>query len=160
MTHCLWDRLVFGKVKAMLGGNVKLMITGSAPISGEVLDFLKVAFCCQVLEGYGMTETSGGSVTTVPGDPNAGGIVGGPLQNVKVRLRDLPEMGYLSTDKPHPRGEVCFWGPSLTPGYFKNPEKTAELYEGEWLKSGDVGMVYPNGAIKIIDRAKNIFKLS
>ena len=55
------------------------MVTGSAPISGEVLDFLKVAFCCQVLEGYGMTETSGGSVTTVPGDPNAGGIVGGPL---------------------------------------------------------------------------------
>ena len=46
VTHCLWDKLVFGKVKAMLGGNVKLMITGSAPISGEVLDFLKVAFCC------------------------------------------------------------------------------------------------------------------
>lgn len=46
VTHCLWDALVFKKVKAMLGGNVKLMITGSAPISGEVLDFLKVAFCC------------------------------------------------------------------------------------------------------------------
>jgi len=46
VTHCVWDKLVFSKVKAMLGGNVKLMITGSAPISGEVLDFLKIAFCC------------------------------------------------------------------------------------------------------------------
>jgi len=107
-----------------------------------------------------MTETSGGSVTTVPGDPNAGGIVGGPLQNVKIRLRDLPEMGYMSNDKPYPRGEVCFWGPSIMSGYFKNPEKTAEAFHGEWMLSGDVGMVLDNGAVKIIDRAKNIFKLS
>lgn len=79
----------------MLGGNVKLMVTGSAPISGEVLDFLKVVFCCNILEGYGMTETSGGSFATMPGDPISG-IVGGPMQNVKCRLKDIPEMGYTS----------------------------------------------------------------
>jgi len=77
-----------------------------------------------------------------------------------MRLKDIPEMSYYSTDKPNPRGEVCFWGPSVTKGYFKNPEKTAEAFHGEWLRSGDVGMVLPNGALKIVDRAKNIFKLS
>ena len=77
-THCLWDKLVFGKVKQMLGGRVRMMITGSAPISGDVLDFLKVCFCCEISEGYGMTETSAGSVITQYGDPVTG-HVGGPL---------------------------------------------------------------------------------
>jgi long-chain acyl-CoA synthetase len=79
-----------------LGGNVRLMLTGSAPISKDVLDFLKICFCCEFLEGYGMTETSAGSCTTFPGDPLSG-HVGGPVANVKIRLRDIPEMNYLST---------------------------------------------------------------
>lgn len=68
-------------------------------------------------------------------------------------------MGYLSSDNP-PKGEVCFWGPSIMSGYYKNPEKTAEAFHNDWLCSGDVGMIQENMAIKIIDRAKNIFKLS
>jgi long-chain acyl-CoA synthetase len=68
-------------------------------------------------------------------------------------------MGYLHTNDP-PKGEVCFWGPSIMKGYFKNPEKTAEAFHNDWLLSGDVGQVNPNGSIKIVDRAKNIFKLS
>lgn len=158
VTHCLWDKIVFGKVKAMLGGQVRFMITGSAPISGDVLDFLKICFCCPIAEGYGMTETCAGSVLTVDGDPLSG-HVGGPVANVKIRLRDIPEMNYMSTSTP-PQGEVCFWGPSVMSGYFKNPEKTAETIVNGWLYSGDVGQVHPNGSIKIIDRAKNIFKLS
>ena len=67
-------------------------------------------------------------------------------------------MGYLSTNNP-PKGEVCMWGPSITKGYFKNEEKTNEAFVNGWLLSGDVGVLLPNGAIKIIDRAKNIFKL-
>jgi long-chain acyl-CoA synthetase len=156
--HCLWDKIVFKKIKAMVGGNVRLMLTGSAPISSEVLDFLKVCFCCPIYEGYGMTETSAGSVLTVAGDPLSG-HVGGPVANVKIRLRDIPEMNYMSTNNP-PQGEICFWGPSIMKGYFKNPEKTAETIVNGWLFSGDVGQVHPNGSIKIIDRAKNIFKLS
>ena len=135
------------------------MITGSAPIAGDVLDFLKVCFCCDILEGYGMTESSAGSFTTYYGDSETG-HVGGPVANVKVRLRDIPEMGYLHTNEP-PKGEICMKGSSIMQGYFKNDEKTREtLSDDGWLFSGDVGMILPNGAIKVIDRAKNIFKLS
>lgn len=157
--HEQYDAMVFAKMKGILGGNVKCMLTGSAPISKEVLDYLKVCFCCPVLEGYGMTETSAGSCITIAPDPKSG-HVGGPVANVKIRLRDIPEMNYLSTNNP-PSGEICFWGPSIMKGYFKNDEKTAEaLPDGEWLRSGDVGVVHPNMCIQIVDRAKNIFKLS
>ena len=61
INHCFYDKIVFSKIKAMFGGKVRLMLTGSAPISADVLDFLKVSFCCDILEGYGMTETSAGS---------------------------------------------------------------------------------------------------
>jgi long-chain acyl-CoA synthetase len=143
----------------MLGGNIRMMITGSAPISEDVLDFLKIAFCCDIIEGYGMTESSAGSVLRFYGDSSPGHC-GGPIMNVKVKLRDIPEMGYLSSNDP-PKGEICMKGSSIMKGYYLNPEKTAEaLSEDGWLYSGDVGMILPSGAIKIIDRAKNIFKLS
>lgn len=91
------------------------------------------------------------------------GHVGGPVANVKLRLRDIPEMGYVHQDpagKKNPQGEIMFWGPSIMKGYYKNPEKTAEcIDENGWLASGDVGEVRPDMTLKIIDRAKNIFKL-
>jgi long-chain acyl-CoA synthetase len=62
----------------MLGGRIRLMASGSAPISGEVLDFLKICFCCEISEAYGMTESSGGSTITYYGD-TVTGHVGGPL---------------------------------------------------------------------------------
>ena len=92
-------------------------------------------------------------------DPTAG-HVGGPFPCVKMRLRDIPEMDYYSTDE-NPRGELCIKGSSVFPGYYKAPDKTKEAFDEEgWLRTGDVAMVFPNGSIKIIDRAKNIFKLS
>jgi long-chain acyl-CoA synthetase len=66
--HGCYDKL-FKKVRALLGGRVRMMITGSAPIAGDVLDFLKVCFSCPIQEGYGMTETSAGSVITFADDP-------------------------------------------------------------------------------------------
>ena len=136
------------------------MATGSAPIEKAVLDFLKVAFSCPVIEGYGLTESATAGCGTDRFDPVAG-HVGGPREGAKLRLRDLPEMEYLSTDKPYPRGEICMKGPAMFSGYFKRPDKTAESFDSEgWYLTGDVGMVFPNGSVKIIDRSKNIFKLS
>jgi long-chain acyl-CoA synthetase len=82
------------------------------------------------------------------------------VPSMKVRLRDCVELGYLTTDNP-PRGEIQFKGVGVFAGYFRNPERTKEAFsEDGWVCSGDVGVILPNGAIKIIDRAKNIFKLS
>jgi long-chain acyl-CoA synthetase len=159
-THGCYDALIFKKVKALLGGRVRAMITGSAPIDLEVLNYLKVCFCVPIQEGYGLTETSAAATVTRAEDPNAG-HVGGPILSLRIRLKDVPEMGYTANDKPYPRGEVCMKGPSVFSGYFKRPDKTAEAFDDDnWFRSGDVGQVYPNGSIKIIDRAKNIFKLS
>jgi long-chain acyl-CoA synthetase len=112
----------------MLGGQVKALITASAPIDPNVLDFLKVCFCVPMFEGYGLTETSGGSSCTWAVDPIVG-HVGGPVPPVKWRLMDVPEMSYLHTDKPYPRGELCMKGATVFPGYYKRPDKTAEAFD-------------------------------
>ena len=107
-----------------------------------------------------MTETATAGAYTDLNDPLSGHI-GGPREAAKLRFKDLPEMEYLTTDKPYPRGEICMKGPAIFTGYYKRPEKTAECFDSEgWFLTGDVGMVYPNGSVKIIDRSKNIFKLS
>lgn len=134
------------------------MCSASAPISKDVYDFIRVVFSAEMREGYGMTETSGGSCTTFFGDPNSG-HVGGPVANCKIKLKDIPELGYLSTNIP-PSGEVCLFGSSVMTGYFKNEEKTNECIQNGWLMSGDVGRINDDMSLTIIDRAKNIFKLS
>jgi long-chain acyl-CoA synthetase len=150
---------VFSKVREKLGGEVRFIITGSAPIAPNLLEFLRIAFCCPVLEGYGQTETGCAGTRTQWGDTDTG-HVGIPQPSIEVKLVDVPEMNYFSTDDP-PRGEICFRGPTCTSGYYKNPEKTQELIdEHGWLHTGDVGCLFHNGNIKIIDRKKNIFKLS
>ena len=143
----------------MFGGNLKVLITGSAPISPEILNFFRVALSIPVAEVYGQTET--GAVTlTLPGDASTG-HVGGVLPIARVRVKDLPELEYLSSDKPYPRGELQIKTSQVIIGYFKNLEKTKELFDKDgWVNSGDVAQLLPNGSVRIIDRAKNIFKLS
>ena len=76
-SHALWDRLVFGKVQAVLGGRVRCVITASAPISPSTLTFLRVVFGCEVLEAYGQTECTGGFTMTLAGDYSKGHV--GPV---------------------------------------------------------------------------------
>jgi len=159
LTHSVWDTLVLSKIQQQLGGRVRLMLTGSAPISDKVLEFLRICFACPVVEGYGQTESSAGITSTLLWDTKTG-HVGVPFSCNEVKLVDVPEMNYTSKDEV-PRGEICFRGPNCTPGYFKDPEKTTELIDKKgWLHTGDIGAFLPDGTIKIIDRKKNIFKLS
>ena len=102
-THRFYNR-VFEPIKQMFGGNIKKMIVGSAPVSGEILTFFKIALGIHIHEGYGNTECSAPGTLTHPKDPTPG-HVGGPPPEMKVRLRDVPDMGYFTTDNP-PRGEV------------------------------------------------------
>ncbi|KAI3701985.1 hypothetical protein L6452_27532 [Arctium lappa] len=156
----IWDRLVFNKIKAKLGGRVRFMGSGASPLSPDIMDFLRVCFGCSVIEGYGMTETS--CVITIMEDgDNLSGHVGSPNPACEVKLADVPEMNYTSDDQPHPRGEICVRGPIVFQGYYKDEVQTREVIDDEgWLHTGDIGMWLPGGRLKIIDRKKNIFKLA
>ncbi|KAF9001906.1 hypothetical protein BDQ17DRAFT_1357697 [Cyathus striatus] len=160
-THALWDRLVFRKIQAVLGGQIKLVSSGSAPISPEVMDFLKIAFSCDVLEGYGMTETCATCSKTWPGDASASGTVGPPQPVNEVKLVDVPVMNYTSEDKPNPRGELCVRGVNCFTTYYKDDKNTKEAVDEDgWVHTGDVAEIDQHGRIKIIDRVKNIMKLA
>ncbi|KAI9486241.1 MAG: hypothetical protein EXX96DRAFT_495983 [Benjaminiella poitrasii] len=158
--HWIYDRLVFSKIRDILGGRVRFILSGSAPIADEVLDFLKICFSACVHEGYGQTENYCGGALTIFGD-NTPGVVGAPFPCSEVKLVDVPDMNYFSTDLPYPRGEICIRGNSIMKEYYKNPEKTAEAIDSEgWLHTGDIGMLDDAKRLAIIDRVKNIFKLS
>ncbi|PRQ42191.1 putative long-chain-fatty-acid--CoA ligase [Rosa chinensis] len=156
----MWDRLVFNKIKAKLGGRIRLMSSGASPLSPDVMDFLRVCFGCEVIEGYGMTETSCVISMTDEGDTLTG-HVGSPNAACEVKLVDVPEMNYTSEDQPYPRGEICVRGPIVFQGYYKDENQTKEVIDVEgWLHTGDIGLWLPGGRLKIIDRKKNIFKLA
>ncbi|KAJ3273995.1 hypothetical protein HDV01_003665 [Terramyces sp. JEL0728] len=158
--HSVWDYIVFGKIREKLGGRVKCMITGAAPISAEVTDFLKICFSIQLIEGYGQTETTAGTCTTIMKDISSGHI-GIPMPQCMVKLRDVPSMNYTSNDKPYPRGEICVKGTNVFKGYYKEPSKTAEtLSKDGWCFTGDIGYWDERGRLHIVDRVKNIFKLA
>ena len=160
-THSLYDSLIFNKMKNLLGGRVQLITTGSAAISPEILNFLKICFCCQIIEGYGQTE-NGGVICTCHFNDNEVGLVGGPVGCVSLKLVDVPEMNYFTghADKPS-CGEICYRGPCVMPQYFKDPESTSETIDEQgWVHSGDIGLVRPNGGFQLIDRKKSIFKLA
>ena len=164
--NILLDFLVFKEVRKSLGGNLRFMLVGSAPIDGYILNYLRCSLSVEIMEGYGQTEDVAGVLLSNTCDPITGHL-GGPGYWTEVKLIDQKELGYTVKNKDkegnlRPSGELCVRGPTLFKGYFKDEEKTKESIDKDgWLHSGDIAMIIPEhgNAMKIIDRVKNIFKM-
>uniref|UniRef100_A0A673YGE0 long-chain-fatty-acid--CoA ligase n=1 Tax=Salmo trutta TaxID=8032 RepID=A0A673YGE0_SALTR len=158
----LCNMLLFKKVKALLGGNIRMMLSGGAPLSSATQRFMNICFCCPVGQGYGLTETCGAGTITEVADYSTG-RVGAPLICCEVKLRDWVEGGYTSQDQPHPRGEIMIGGPNVTMGYYKSEHLNNDFWVDEqgqrWFCTGDVGEIHSDGCLQIVDRKKDLVKL-
>ncbi|MEM7247462.1 MAG: AMP-binding protein [Acidobacteriota bacterium] len=140
--------LIFGKVHALFGPQLRLMVSGGSPLDPKVQsDFLEMGLpLCQV---YGLTETTGGATFTPLADVEVA-TCGQPGQGVSVRI-----------DKPDAEGigEICIGGEILTPGYHGRPEATAALLQDGWLHTGDLGRITPQGNVQVTGRSKDVIVL-
>ncbi len=138
------DRLVFKKVRDALGGRLRYVISGGAPLAREIGEFF-YAMGVTIIEGYGLTETS--PVLTVnPPDRPLYGSVGQPLSNVEIKIAD--------------DGEILARGPNVMKGYWNLPEETAAALQDGWFHTGDVGVMSADGRLTITDRKKSLLVLS
>ena len=157
------DRLVCRKFRARLGGKIRGIFCGGALLSPETQRFIQACLNVPILQTYGATETIA-VATMMDFSDCSEGRSGAPAFGATVRLVDWEEGGYRPTDKPYPRGEVVVGGGSITAGYHKQEKVTADAFREEdgtrWFYSGDIGEIYPDGTIKIIDRKKDLLKLA
>ena len=167
LSNPLLDSLIFKKVRSVLGGRMRFMLVGSAPMDPELMNFLQCSLSCKIVEGYGQTEDCAGVLISSQYDRVCQHL-GGPGFNSEIKLVDVDELDYRSTDIDiktgisHPRGELCVRGPLLFKGYLDDEENTQKAIDKDgWLHTGDVAMVLTEhgNAIRVIDRVKNIFKL-
>lgn len=136
----LFDALVYGKLRAALGGNVRYAISGSAPL-GERLGHFYRSLGIQVLEGYGLTETTAPATVNVVAKSKIG-TVGPALPGVGVRVDD--------------DGEISVRGINVFAGYWNDPAATAAAFDGEWFRTGDIGRLDAEGYLTITGRKKEI----
>ena len=167
LTNPFLDTLIFKKIKNNLGGKLRFMLVGSAPMEPSLLNFLQCVLSCKIVEGYGQTEGCAGVLITSQYDKICQHL-GGPGWNCEIKLVDVDELDYHSTDvdpetgESIPRGELCIRGPLLFKGYFDDEVNTKlSIDKDGWLHTGDIGqiLIRHGNAIRIIDRIKNIFKL-
>ncbi|CAM6099417.1 unnamed protein product [Calypogeia fissa] len=159
----LYDAVVFRKIRAVLGGRIRGVLSGGAPLSADTQRFMNICFGAPVIQGYGLTETCAGATFSDFRDTSVG-RVGPPLPSTWIKLVDWDEGGYRTSDSPFPRGEIVIGGPCVTLGYFKNHHKTHESYKTDergirWFFTGDIGQFHPDGVLEIVDRRKDIVKL-
>ncbi len=135
----------------VLGGRVLTSFVGTAPLAAEMKAFIESCLDVHLLDGYGLTEV--GMVT-----------VDGALRRPPVldyKLVDVPELGYFATDKPHPRGELLVKSATATPGYYKRPEVTAGVFDGDgYYLTGDVMAEVAPDLLVYVDRRNNVLKLA
>jgi long-chain acyl-CoA synthetase len=134
------DRLVLSKIRAAMGGNVKFAVSGSAPLGLRLGHFYR-SLGITILEGYGLTETTAPISVNIPSNFKIG-KVGPPLPGVSVRIAE--------------DGEIQAKGINIFDGYWKNPEETAKVFDGEWFKTGDIGEFDEDGYLSITGRKKEI----
>uniref|UniRef100_A0A183C491 long-chain-fatty-acid--CoA ligase n=1 Tax=Globodera pallida TaxID=36090 RepID=A0A183C491_GLOPA len=156
------DSLVFDNIGKILGGNLRIVISGGAPLNPETQRFMNICFCCPVVQGYGLTETCGGATLADENDLSTGSV-GPPLRCCEIRLREWAEAGYSPANSP-PQGEIVIHGANVALGYYKNEEKTNECFielDGKrWFATGDIGEFREDGSLYIIDRMKDLIKLA
>jgi long-chain acyl-CoA synthetase len=141
----LADRLVFAKLRDRLGGRLKYLVSGAAPLATEIAEFFHAAGL-PIYEGYGLTETSAGSFFNRPHETRIG-TVGRPLGDLEVRL---------DTD-----GEVLLRGTPVMRGYHNLPDETAAAFTGDgFFRTGDIGELDADGFLRITDRKKDLIKTS
>ena len=141
LRHALFDRLVYGKLRAAVGGQVRYAVSGGAPLGTRLGHFFRGAGIT-VLEGYGLTETSAAAVVNRP-SRNKIGTVGQPLPGVTVQIAD--------------DGEILIKGPVVFRGYWRNPAATAEVLDsGGWLHTGDIGALDDAGFLSVTGRKKEL----
>ena len=174
-TKGLLAKLIFKKVKGLLGGKVEVMLTGSAPLSADVQMFMQSVFGCPVRQGYGLTETCAASCIAVSED-NTTYQVGPPQESACIRLRDWEEGNYTAADEKDPkigfrRGEVLIGGPTVCSGYLvdkdspdpeiveKNNTEFTVIDGIRYFCTGDIGQFTAAGNLMIIDRKKDLCKL-
>ena len=138
------DAMVFSKVRNALGGNVRMFISGGAPLGRELAEWFATVGI-RICEGYGLTETSPVISLNTPKAYKLG-TAGKPLPNVEVRI---------AAD-----GEILTRGPAVFKGYWNQPEETTAAFEGEWFKTGDIGHLDAGGFLVVTDRKKNLIKTS
>ncbi|WP_350346877.1 AMP-dependent synthetase/ligase [Agromyces sp. G08B096] len=136
----LFDALVFSKLRAAMGGNVRYAVSGSAPL-GPRLGHFYHALGITILEGYGLTETTAPATVNLATKSKIG-TVGPALPGVGVRVAD--------------DGEIQVKGINVFKEYWKNPEATADAFDGEWFKTGDLGAFDADGFLTITGRKKEI----
>lgn len=156
------DQIVFKKIRGLLGGRVRLMISGGAPLAPDTHTQVRLCLACDVAAGYGLTETTSCATVMDPYDRSTG-RVGAPTSGTDIKLVNWEEGNYRVQNKPYPQGEVVIGGECVAEGYYRNPEKTKEEFKDEngtrWFRSGDIAELHPDGCIKIIDRKKDLVKL-